>query len=146
MNPLLILAPVSVLCALYGVIRLGRFFFLLGYFLYGIVVVSNELILYYETGESIRIAYACLWGAQSILTFPNRLRYDGSKAYRTFGYKTFLVLTLINAYGIYLANDIPNVEPFIKQIAQIYHGVLAFLPLVGIVLIYKGKIPESPFQ
>ena len=146
MNLLLLLAPVAVLCAIYGVIRRGRFLFLFGYFLYGIVVVSNELFLFTETEDPMRVANVLLWGTQIILAFPNRLRYDGSKAFKTFGYKTFLVFTLINCYGIYISASIPNVEPIIQRIAQVYHGVLAFLPLVAMVLIYQNKIPTSNHQ
>lgn len=94
----------------------------------------------------MREANVLIWGTQIILAFPNRLRYDGSKAYKTFGYKTFLVFTLINCYGIYISASIPNVEPIIQRIAQVYHGVLALLPLVAMVLIYQNKIPESPIQ
>jgi hypothetical protein len=146
MNPLLLFAPVAVLCVIYGVIRRGRFLFLFGYFLYGIVVVSNELFLFSETEDPIHLITALLWGIQCILAFPNRLRYDGSKAFKTFGYKTFLVFTLINCYGIYISASIPNVEPMIQRSAQVYHGVLALLPLVAMVLIYQNKIPKSPIQ
>ena len=146
MNLLLLLAPVAVLCTIYGVIRRGRFLFLFGYFLYGIVVVSNELLLFSETENPMRVANVLIWGTQIILAFPNPLRYDGSKAFKTFSYKTFLVFTLINCYGIYISASIPNLEPIIQRIAQVYHGVLAFLPLVAIVLISKNKIPTSNHQ
>jgi len=146
MNLLLLLAPVAVLCTIYGVIRRGRFLFLFGYFLYGIVVVSHELFLFTEKEDPMRVANVLLWGTQIILAFPNRLRYDGSKAFKTFSYKTFLVFTLINCYGVCITASIANVEPIIQRIAQVYHGVLAFLPLVAIVLISKNKIPTSNHQ
>ena len=44
MNILAMIAGIPVLVALYGVIRRQRFFFLLGYLLYALIVVPNERI------------------------------------------------------------------------------------------------------
>ena len=141
MYPLLFLAPIGVFVALYGVIRRERLYFLLGYLIYGVVVCGNEVRAFVETEENLRLSYALLWGVQSILAFPNQLNYDGSKAFKTFGYKIFLTFSVINVLGVYISNDIPHVEPFIGKIAQVYHGVLAVLPIAGIYLISIDKIP-----
>ena len=58
MNILAIIAGIPVLVALYGVIRRQRFFFLLGYLLYALIVVPNELGEYMATGSMERLAVA----------------------------------------------------------------------------------------
>ena len=100
MNILAIIAGIPVLVALYGVIRRQRFFFLLGYLLYALIVVPNELGEYMATGSMERLAVAVVWILQAILAFPNKLNYDGSKVFKSFGIKTFLSLAAINIFGV----------------------------------------------
>ena len=59
MNILAMIAGIPVLVALYGVIRRQRFFFLLGYLLYALIVVPNELGEYMATG-SMAVSYTHL--------------------------------------------------------------------------------------
>ena len=90
MNTLAIIAGIPVLVSVYGVIRRQRFFFLLGYLLYALIVVPNELGEYMATGSMERLAVAMIWTLQGVLAFPNKLNYDGSKVFKSFGIKTFL--------------------------------------------------------
>ena len=89
MNILALVAGLPVLVSVYGVVRRQRFFFLLGYFLYALIVVPNEASLYMATGDTERLAVALIWTLQGVLAFPNKLNYDGSKVFKSFGVKIF---------------------------------------------------------
>ena len=80
MNILAIVAGIPVLVAVYGVVRRQRFFFLLGYLLYALIVVPNELGQYMATGSMERLAVAVVWILQGVLAFPNTLNYDGRRS------------------------------------------------------------------
>ena len=89
MNILALVAGIPVLVSVYGVMRRQRFL-LLGYFLYALIVVPNEASLYMATGDMERLAVALIWTLQGVLAFPNKLNYDGSKVFKSFGVKIFL--------------------------------------------------------
>lgn len=83
MDALLQIIPaLPVLVTLYGVIVRKRFFFLLGFTLYGLIVVPAELNSFFSSNELSHLIVAALFGAQIIIAFPNKLIYDGSKAYK----------------------------------------------------------------
>lgn len=144
MNILAMIAGIPVLVALYGVIRRQRFFFLLGYLLYALIVVPNELGEYMATGSMERLAVAVVWILQAILAFPNKLNYDGSKVFKSFGIKTFLSLAAINIFGVVLTMVMPTPPEFtegLRTMIGVFHGVLAVLPFIGIYLMASNKIP-----
>ena len=90
MNILALVAGLPVLVSMYGVVRRQRFFFLLGYFLYALIVVPNEASQYVATGDMERLAVALIWTLQGVLAFPNKLNYDSSKVFKSFRVKIFL--------------------------------------------------------
>ena len=144
MNVLAIIAGIPVLVAIYGVIRRQRFFFLLGYLLYALIVVPNELGEYLATGSMERLAVAVIWILQGVLAFPNKLNCDGSKVFKSFGIKTFLCLAAINIFGVVLTRVMPTPPDFtdgLRTMIGVFHGVLAALPFVGIYLMTTNKIP-----
>ena len=144
MNILAIIAGLPVLVAVYGVIRRQRFFFLLGYLLYALIVVPDELGEYMATGSMEHLAVDMIWILQGILAFPNRLNFDGSKVFKSFGIKTFLCLATINIFGVALTRVMPTPPEFtegLRTMIGIFHGVLALLPFIGIYLMASNKIP-----
>ena len=93
MDPLIFVAAVPVLVSLYGVIKRQRFFFLLGYFLFSLIVIPDQLSTYLsDDGTALNLALALIWLLQAIIAFPNKLNYDGSKVFRSFAIKTFISL------------------------------------------------------
>ena len=144
MNVLAIIAGLPVLVALYGLIRKQRFFFLLGYVLYALIVIPNEIGEYLATGSMERLAVAVVWLLQAILAFPNKLNYDGSKVFKSFGIKTFLSLAAINIFGVVLSRVMPTPPEFtegLRTMIGVFHGVLAVLPLVGMFLMATDRLP-----
>lgn len=146
MDPLVVVAGIPTLLALYGVIRRKRMFFLLGYFLYSLIVIPNEMMTYAANGEIAHLSYAFLWFVQAVLAFPNKLNYDGTKVFKSFGVKVFLSLSAVNLFGILLIQAMPvslELTETSKNIAALYHAVLALLPLAGLFLMSTNRIPVS---
>jgi len=81
---------------------------------------------------------------QAIMAFPNKLNYDGSKVFKSFGIKTFLTLSLVNVFGVLLVQSMPVSLEFAessKTIVVVYHSILAFLPMVALFLMATDRIP-----
>ena len=103
MDALLQIIPaLPLLVTIYGVIVRKRFFFLLGFTIYGFIVVPAELNSYFSSGGLSHLIVAALFGAQIIIAFPKKLTYDGSKAYKFFAIKTILALIVINVIGVFV--------------------------------------------
>ena len=146
MDPLVIVAGIPTALALFGVIRKKRMLFLTGYFLYALIVVPNELMTYAANGEMAHLAYAFLWIVQAVMAFPNRLNYDGTKVFKSFGIKVFLSLSAVNLFGMLLVQSMPasiDLTESTKSIAAAYHGILTVLPLVGVFLMTTDRIPVA---
>lgn len=137
MDPMIFIASVPVLIALYGVIKRQRFFFLMGYFLYGILVFGAEMQKFIAEDELSHLLVAGLWGLQSILAFPNKLNYDGTKVFKSFALKTFLSLFAINLIGIFVVKG----DETVPGMAVYLHGILMVLPAIGFYLMSTNKIP-----
>ena len=147
MDALVLIATLPVFVSLYGVIKKQRFFFLLGYFLFSFLVLPDEISRYFDSPDISHILFATIFGLQAILAFPNKLNYDGSKVFKSFGIKTMLALFLINMIAVLLINLHPEALVADVQsnghtltIAMIIHGVFAFIPLIGCYLMLSNKI------
>ncbi len=137
MNPLAIVAGIPVLITLFGVIKRKRFFFLLGYFLYALLVVGAEMNNYMETNAMQHLMIAALWAVQGALAFPNKLNYDGSKVFKSFAIKTFIAFILINLIGIFVAKD----SEAVPKAAEYYHGILMVFPMIATFLMLTNRVP-----
>ena len=73
-----LIAGAVTLISVYGAIKKDRKFFLLGLFLYSFLVVPNELMGYFETGEMVHLMTAGLWAIQFVIAFPVKASYDSS--------------------------------------------------------------------
>ena len=135
MLPQIVIASLCLLITLYGVFKKNRVFFNLGYFIFGIIVITSELSFFSQNQETIHLATAVLWMIQSSLALPNKLPYNGSKLAKSAAIKIYICLTLINLFGIYIVrvSEVPDV-------AQYFHLILAILPLVAIYLVLNNKV------
>jgi hypothetical protein len=87
---------------------------------------------------------AALWVTQGIMAFPNKLNFDGSKVFKSFGVKTFLTLSSINLFAILLVQSTSGSAGLSGTEAMIvgyYHEILALLPLVAVYAMLSNKIP-----
>ncbi|MDB3926603.1 hypothetical protein N9358_00615 [Flavobacteriales bacterium] len=138
MDALLQIIPaLPLLVTIYGVIVRKRFFFLLGFTIYGFIVVPAELNSYFSSGELSHLIVAALFGAQIIIAFPNKLTYDGSKAYKFFAIKTILALIVINVIGVFVVKNDPN----IPDVCMYYHSLFVIFCCIATFKIFTNRIP-----
>jgi len=142
MDPLIFVAAVPVLVSLYGVIKRKRFFFLLGYFLFSLIVIPDQLSSYLsEDGSALNLALALIWLLQAIIAFPNKLNYDGSKVFRSFAIKTFISLALINVFAVLLTQTDSSIDEGTRTAAGLFHAILVLFPVIATYLMLSNKIP-----
>ena len=132
----LLISSLAILITLYGVFKKNRVLFNIGYFIFGILIVFDQISLYSEFGLDIHLALGSLWMIQTIIALPNKLPYDGSSLAKSAAVKINLCLALINAFGAYYVTKVDY-----APIEAMYgHLLLAILPLVAIYLVLNNKI------
>ena len=142
MDPLIFVAAIPVLVSLYGVIKRQRFFFLLGYFLFALIVIPDQLTKYLsDDGTTLNLSLTVIWLLQGIIAFPNRLNYDGSKVFRSFAIKTFISLALINAFAVILTQTDDSIDEGTRAAAGVFHAILVLFPAIATYLMVSNKIP-----
>ena len=132
----LLISSLAILVTLYGVFKKDRVFFNIGYFVFGVMVVIDQISLYSVTGLDLHLALASLWLIQTIIALPNKLPYDGSKLAKSAAVKINLCLSVINAFGAYYVTKVD----YAPDEAMYGHLLLAILPLVAIYLVLNNKI------
>lgn len=132
----LLISSLAILVTLYGVFKKDRVFFNIGYFVFGVMVVIDQISLYSGTGLDLHLALASLWLIQTIIALPNKLPYDGSKLAKSAAVKINLCLSVINAFGAYYVTKVD----YAPDEAMYGHLLLAILPLVAIYLVLNNKI------
>ena len=132
----LLISTLAILITIYGVFKKNRVFFNIGYFVFGIMIVIDQLNLYSKLGQDINLALGSLWLIQTIIALPNKLPYDGSKLAKSAAVKINLCLSIINAFGAFYATKVD----YIPSGAMYGHILLAILPLVAIYLVLNNKI------
>tara|TARA_B100000497_G_scaffold103164_1_gene118043 strand:- start:151 stop:576 length:426 start_codon:yes stop_codon:yes gene_type:complete len=135
----IIISALVILVSLYGLIKKSRVLFNAGYFVFGIMVVFDQFMLFNEEGAVLHLALASLWLVQCIITLPNKLAYDGSKIAKSAGVKINLVLSIINLFGAFYAQKAAEVP----EGATYGHLLLATLPLIVIYFIVGDKIETN---
>ena len=142
MDPLIFVAAVPVVVSLYGVIKRQRFFFLLGYFLFSLIVIPDQVSTYLsDDGSALNLALALIWLLQAIIAFPNKLNYDGSKVFRSFAIKTFISLALINVFAVLLTQTDSSMDDGTRAAAGLFHAILVLFPVIATYLMLSNKIP-----
>ena len=133
---------VSLLCIVvivYGMFKKSRFFFNLGYFIFGIFIVYDQLSLFIESNDIIHLSLASLWLIQVALTYPNSLpplTRDGSIVAKTAVPKIMICLSIINFFGAYYV----TLVDYIPYEAMYGHILLGLFPLFPSYMILADKI------
>lgn len=131
-----IITLIAVLITFYGLLKKNRVYFNVGYFVTGIIITIDQLVLFFQNSATIHMAVAALWSIQTLLAIPNKLPYDGSKLAKSAAIKIFATYSIINGFGVYyvLAVD------YIPNEAMYSHLLFALLPLFSSYLILSNKI------
>ena len=133
---------VSLLCivvVVYGIFKKNRLFFNLGYFVFGIFIVYDQLSLFIESNDIVHLSLASLWLIQAALTYPNSLpplTRDGSIIAKTAVPKIMICLSIINFFGAYYV----TLVDYIPNEAMYGHILLGLFPLFPAYMILADKI------
>ena len=133
---------VSILCivtVVYGMFKKSRLFFNLGYFIFGLFIVYDQLSLFIENNNIVHLSLVSLWLIQVALTYPNRLpplAIDGSIIAKTAVPKIMISLSIFNFFGAYYV----TLVDYIPNEAMYAHILLGLFPLFPAYMILADKI------
>tara|TARA_Y100000385_G_scaffold162852_1_gene168818 strand:+ start:1406 stop:1864 length:459 start_codon:yes stop_codon:yes gene_type:complete len=140
---LLIIAIIITGISIYGTIKLKRFYFMLGYFLFSILAITS-LIPNFNDDPMLTITSLALFMVLGIISFPakkNIADYDiNSEAMpiiKSFMLKTLLSLCAINVLAVFMVKIDPNMPEGITESMRLYpmimHAILAILPIIVLI-------------
>jgi hypothetical protein len=140
---ILIVAIIISCISIYGAIKLKRFYFMLGYFLFSILALTS-LIPSFNDDPYLSITSLALFTVLGIISFPAKkniadynINSEAMPLVKSFMFKTLLSLFVINVLAIFLVKFDPNMPEGITESMIIYpmimHAVLAILPILVIV-------------
>ena len=134
-----IVSLICIITVIYGIFKKSRLFFNIGYFVFGIFIVYDQLLLFIENYEIIHLSLASLWLIQVVLTYPNRLpplTKDGSIIAKSAIPKIMICLSIINFFGAYYV----TLVDYIPNEAMYGHILLGLFPLFPAYFILADKI------
>ena len=134
-----IVSLICIITVIYGIFKKSRLFFNIGYFVFGIFIVYDQLSLFIENYEIIHLSLASLWLVQVVLTYPNRLpplTKDGSIIAKSAIPKIMICLSIINFFGAYYV----TLVDYIPNEAMYGHILLGLFPLIPAYFILADKI------
>jgi len=134
-----IVSLICIITVIYGIFKKSRLFFNIGYFVFGIFIVYDQLLLFIENYEIIHLSLASLWLVQVVLTYPNRLpplTKDGSIIAKSAIPKIMICLSIINFFGAYYV----TLVDYIPNEAMYGHILLGLFPLFPAYFILADKI------
>ena len=134
-----IVSLICIITVIYGIFKKSRLFFNIGYFVFGIFIVYDQLLLFIENYEIIHLSLASLWLVQVVLTYPNRLpplTKDGSITAKSAIPKIMICLSIINFFGAYYV----TLVDYIPNEAMYGHILLGLFPLFPAYFILADKI------
>ena len=134
-----IVSLICIITVIYGIFKKSRLFFNIGYFVFGIFIVYDQLSLFIENYEIIHLSLASLWLVQVVLTYPNRLpplTKDGSIIAKSAIPKIMICLSIINFFGAYYV----TLVDYIPNEAMYGHILLGLFPLFPAYFILADKI------
>jgi hypothetical protein len=140
---ILIVAIIISCISIYGTIRLKRFYFMLGYFLFSILALTS-LIPNFSDDPYLTITSLALFSVLGIISFPAKkniadyaINKEAVSLIKSFMLRTLLSLFVINVLAIFLVKFDPNMPEGITESMRIYpmvmHGVLALLPIIVLI-------------
>ncbi len=134
-----IVSLICIITVIYGIFKKSRLFFNIGYFVFGIFIVYDQLSLFLENYEITHLSLASLWLVQVVLTYPNRLpplTKDGSIIAKSAIPKIMICLSIINFFGAYYV----TLVDYIPNEAMYGHILLGLFPLFPAYFILADKI------
>ena len=134
-----IISGLCILAVVYGIAVKSRIYFNIGYFVFGILIVFDQLNLFASSNDIINLTLAALWSIQVVLTIPNSLpalTRDESIVAKSAIPKIMLSLSIINFFGAYYV----TLVDYIPYEAMYGHILLGIFPLAPAYFILFDKI------
>ena len=149
---ILIVALIITSISIYGVIKLKRFYFLLGYFLFSLLAITSLMPTYNED-PMLAMTSLGLFIVLAIISFPARknisdynINSEAVPLVKSFMMRTILSLTTVNVIAIFLVKLDTNLPEGMTEDMKIYpmimHAVLALLPLIVLYKMSRMKMSE----
>ena len=149
---LLVVAVLISSISIYGTIKLKRFYFMLGYFLFSILAITSLMPTFNED-PYLSITSLALFLVLGIISFPSKkniadykINSEAVPLVKSFMLKTLLSLSVINFLAILLVKYDTNMPEGISEDMKIYpmimHGVLGILPLIALYKMSQKKIGD----
>ena len=138
---ILVVAVLISSISIYGTIKLKRFYFMLGYFLFSILAITSLMPTFNED-PYLSIMSLALFLVLGIISFPAKniadykINSEAVPLVKSFVLRTLLSLSVINFLAILLVKYDTNMPEGISEDMKIYpmimHGVLGLLPLIAL--------------
>ena len=128
-----------IIVIIFGIIKKNRLFFNYGYLIVGLLIITDQIIIYISSYDPLNLALISLWLIQVILVIPNKLpplTKDGSVIAKSAIPKIMVSLSIINFFGAYYASTVD----YIPDIAVYGHIILGLFPVAPAYFILAGKI------
>ena len=128
-----------IIIIIFGIIKKNRLFFNYGYLIVGLLIITDQIIIYISSYDPLNLALISLWLIQVILVIPNKLpplTKDGSVIAKSAIPKIMVSLSIINFFGAYYASTVD----YIPDIAVYGHIILGLFPVAPAYFILAGKI------
>lgn len=137
-----ILAGVFTAMAVLGVATKKGFYVRLGYFLFGgMVMTFNLLGLAAGEGGLVEIMSVGIFACQTIIMYPwvpEEIDFS-HEAIRTLALRLTATVFIINATATWLILTMPD----FPQLLAVFHGILAIIMLMRIAMILKGGVTKT---
>jgi len=135
----IIIFSISILIVIYGLIKKNRIFFNYGYTFVSIMIIINEILIFYKSDEIINLAVTILFIIQAALVIPNYvppLTKKGAVIAKSAIPKIMVSLALINFFAAYYVTKVD----YIPNSAKYGHLIMGIFPFFPAYFILAGKI------
>lgn len=137
-----VLAGIFTLLAVVGVAMKKGLYVRLGYFLFGgMVMTFNLLGMGAGEGGALEIISIGMFACQTILMYPvvpDEVNFS-DEAVKTLALRVTTTVLLINATAVWLVLAVEG----LPQILAVFHGILAVIMLMRIGMITKGGVTKT---
>ena len=88
-----------IITVVYSIIKKNRLYFNYAYLIVALLIITDQIIIYFGSSDPLNLALASLWLIQAILVIPNKLpplTRDGSVIAKSAVPKIMVSLSIIN--------------------------------------------------
>ena len=134
-----VIFSLCIILVVYAIIKKNRLYFNYGYLIVALLIITDQIIIYFGSSDPLNLTLASLWLIQAVLVIPNKLpplTRDGSVIAKSAVPKIMVSLSIINFFGAYFALTVD----YIPDLAMYGHIILGLFPIAPSYFILTGKI------